>query len=178
MSLVPISALAGRFATLSRARRAVLALGTPILTLLLSLSFPPLAGAAGSGPLQPSPLGQGMCQAQRFADGSVQAQIAVYQATCTVATGTLGPAADHAAGSPFTAGGLACKATAEGAGSPWSAAWTGAYYAYSCANGSAQAAFNWGRHLWLGWQRRYKLLRWGKPDILQDWSSSPPRVPW
>jgi hypothetical protein len=86
-----------------------------------------------------------MCQAQRFADGSVQAQIAVYQATCTVATGTLGPAADHAAGAPFTAGGFACKATAEGAGSPWAGAWTGTYYAYSCANGKVEAAFNWGR---------------------------------
>jgi hypothetical protein len=95
--------------------------------------------------LLPSPLGEGMCQAQEFADHSVQAQIAVYQTTCTVATETLGPAADHAAGSPFTAGGFACKATAEGAGSPWASAWGGTYYSYTCANGGAQAAFNWGR---------------------------------
>lgn len=96
--------------------------------------------------LLPAALGQGMCQARSFADGSVQAQIAVYQATCTIATGTLGPAADRAGGAPYTVGGFTCKATVEGAGSPWAAAWHGTYYAYSCAVGATQVAFNWGRH--------------------------------
>ena len=89
--------------------------------------------------------GQGMCQAQAFADGSVQAQIAVYQTTCSEATAVLGPAADHAHGGPYSAAGFACEATVEGPGSQWAAAWGGTYFAYSCAKGTAQAAFNWGR---------------------------------
>ncbi len=87
-----------------------------------------------------------MCQARSFADGSVQAQIAVYNTTCALATATLGPGADHAQGAPYTVAGFVCKATVEGAGSPWAGAWGGTYYAYTCAAGSAQAAFNWGRH--------------------------------
>ena len=139
MSLATGSAVRGRAVAFGHALSAPLAL-------LLALNFPPPAEAAsGSGALQPTPLGEGMCQARRFADGSVQAQIAVHNAPCAVATGTLGPAADRAKGAPYSAGGFTCRATPEGAGSPWVAAWGGTYYAYSCAHGAAQAAFNWGR---------------------------------
>jgi hypothetical protein len=86
-----------------------------------------------------------MCHARSFVDGSVQAQIAVYNTTCSEATGVLGTAADTAKGGPYTAGGYSCSATAEGAGSQWASAWGGTYYAYRCADGAAQAAFNWGK---------------------------------
>jgi hypothetical protein len=86
-----------------------------------------------------------MCHAQPFADGSVQAQIAVSGTTCSEATGVLGPAADQAKGAPFHSGGFSCDATVQGPGSQWAAVWGGTYYAYSCADGAAQAAFNWGK---------------------------------
>jgi hypothetical protein len=94
--------------------------------------------------LLPSPLGHGQCQAVEFSDRSVQAQIAVYNANCTVATGALGPAADGAKGAPYKTDGFTCTATKEGAGSTWASAWGSAYYAYNCADGAAQVAFNWG----------------------------------
>jgi hypothetical protein len=99
--------------------------------------------APSSGPLQPAPVGSGECQAQQFSDGSVYAQIAVSNTTCAVAA-TVAQGADAAQGAPYTSGGFSCTATAEGAGSAWSSAWGGTYYAYSCADGSEQAAFNWG----------------------------------
>ncbi|HMK97687.1 MAG TPA: hypothetical protein VK425_09095, partial [Acidimicrobiales bacterium] len=111
------------------------------------------SGGTGSGSVRfstvghyllPSPLGKAMCHAQRFDDGSVQAQIAVYGATCTEATSVLGPGADEAKGASYRSAGFSCEATAEGAGSEWASAWAGTYYAYSCADGAAQAAFNWG----------------------------------
>ena len=104
-------------------------------------------GTATFGPghrLLPAPLGHGQCQAVEFSDRSVQAQIAVYQTTCNVTTGVIGPAADRAKGAPFSVAGIACTATKEGAGSTWSSAWGSDYYAYNCADGAAQAAFNWG----------------------------------
>ena len=104
-------------------------------------------GTATFGPghrLLPAPLGHGQCQAVEFSDRSVQAQIAVYQTTCSVTTGVIGPAADRAKGAPFSVAGFACTATKEGAGSTWASAWGSGYYAYNCNDGAAQAAFNWG----------------------------------
>jgi len=49
-----------------------------------------------------------------------------------------------ARGAPYASDGCSCTATAEGPGSAWSSAWGGTYYAYSCADGSEQVAFNWG----------------------------------
>jgi len=145
MSSALPTALAGRTVRLGRVRLMAITRCAPLSILLLSLGSPAIAGATnGSGPLQPTPLGHGMCQAQRFADGSVEAQIAVDNVTCTTATTVLGPAAERADGAQYTANSFTCKSTVEGAGSPWAAAWRGTYYAYACANGHAQAAFNWG----------------------------------
>lgn len=94
--------------------------------------------------LLPSPLGHGQCQAVEFSDRSVQAQIAVYNTNCSVTTGILGPAADRAKGAPYSTDGFNCTATKEGPGSTWASAWGSGYYAYNCADGAAQAAFNWG----------------------------------
>jgi hypothetical protein len=94
--------------------------------------------------LLPSPLGHGQCQAVEFADRSVQAQIAVYNTNCNVTTGVLGPAADRAKGAPYKADGFNCTSVKERAGSTWASAWGSDYYAYNCADGAAQAAFNWG----------------------------------
>lgn len=94
-----------------------------------------------SGPLQPAPVGSGQCQAEGFSDGSVYGQIAVSNTTCSVAA-TVAQDADLAQGAPYTSDGFPCTATAEGAGSPWASAWGGTCYAYSCADGSEQVAFN------------------------------------
>ena len=151
MSSHTVSVLLGPAARGGQVRRMLIVRYAPLPALLLLLGFPGIVAAtSGSGPLLPAPLGQGMCQARRFADGSVQAQIAVKNATCVTATTVLGPAADRAHGAPYTAGGFTCKVTVEGAGSPWAAAWSGTYYAYSCAHGNGQAAFNWGRHYTYG----------------------------
>ncbi|MGA8428028.1 MAG: hypothetical protein WB801_10665 [Candidatus Dormiibacterota bacterium] len=96
-----------------------------------------------SGALQPAALGQGDCQAVRLSDGSVYAQIAVANTTCAVADSVAG-GADSARGSAYSAAGFACAPTTEGAGSPWAGAWGSTYYAYSCADGGEQVAFNWG----------------------------------
>ena len=97
------------------------------------------------GHLQPSPVGSGQCQAQAWADGSVTAQIAIENTTCTVAK-SVEAGAHLSKGAPYSKAGFACKATAEGPGSPWSSAWAGTYYAYSCSMGAAQVAFTWGTH--------------------------------
>jgi hypothetical protein len=99
--------------------------------------------APSSGALQPAPVGSGQCQAEAFSDGSVYAQIAVSNTTCDVAA-TVAQDADSAQGAPYASDGFSCAATAEGPGSAWSSAWGGTYYAYSCADGSEQVAFNWG----------------------------------
>jgi hypothetical protein len=96
-----------------------------------------------SGALQPTPVGSGECQAEQFSDGSVYAQIAVSNTTCDVAA-TVAQGADSAQGAPYASDGFSCTATAEGPGSTWSSAWGGTCYAYSCADGSEQVAFNWG----------------------------------
>jgi hypothetical protein len=99
--------------------------------------------APSSGALQPAPVGSGECQAEEFSDGSVYAQIAVSDTSCDVAA-TVAQDADSAQGAPYSSDGFSCTATAEGPGSAWSSAWGGTYYAYSCADGSEQVAFNWG----------------------------------
>jgi len=97
------------------------------------------------GKLQPSAVGQGQCQAKSYPDGSVTAQIAIENTTCATA-GVVEPGADKAQGAPYQSQGFACTSTVEGAGSTWSSAWTGTYYAYSCVDGAQQVAFNWGLH--------------------------------
>jgi hypothetical protein len=101
------------------------------------------SGTGTAGTLKPAPVGSGQCQAARLAGGSVYAQIAVSGTSCATAAAVATGAA-AARGAAYTADGFSCKATAEGAGSQWSSAWGGTYYAYSCAMGSAQVAFNWG----------------------------------
>jgi len=49
-----------------------------------------------------------------------------------------------AQGNPYVADGFSCSATPEGPVSRWSLAWGGTYYAYSCADGSLEVAFDWG----------------------------------
>ncbi len=97
------------------------------------------------GHLEPSPVGSGQCHAQSWTDGSVTAQIAIENTNCTVAK-SVEAGAHFAKGAAYSQAGFACKATAEGPGSPWSSAWAGTYYAYSCSMGAAQVAFTWGTH--------------------------------
>jgi hypothetical protein len=96
-----------------------------------------------SGALEPAPVGSAECPAKSFADGSVVAQIAYVNTSCTAVV-PVENGADVAKGAAYSASGFSCKGTVEGSGSPWSSAWGGTYYAYSCADGSAQVAFNWG----------------------------------
>ncbi len=107
-------------------------------------TYPGTPTFAAGHRLLPAPLGHGQCQAVEFSDRSVQAQIAVYNTNCSDTTGVLGPAADRARGGSFSAAGVSCTATKEGAGSAWVSAWGSDYFAYNCADGAAQAAFNWG----------------------------------
>jgi hypothetical protein len=104
-----------------------------------AVAFAPPPPAA----LQPTPVNQGQCTYVQFPDGSIAAQIAIANTACAVADSVLN-GSDTAKGGPYNAAGFSCAATAEGAGSPWASAWIGTYYAYSCANGSEQVAFNWG----------------------------------
>ncbi len=90
-------------------------------------------------------MGDGQCEYQEFSDGSYQAQIAVYEASCALAHMT-GLGAPPAAGGAYNSDGFHCTATAEGAGSEWGSDWSGTFYAYDCVAGAAQVAFNWGPH--------------------------------
>jgi hypothetical protein len=103
-----------------------------------------LAQPPGTSPLQPAAVGSGLCLAKKFPDRSVVAQAAAIGAKCAVFE-AVAFAADGAQGAAFSSAGFSCAATPEGAGSPWAAAWSGTYYAYSCAAGVQQVAFNWGR---------------------------------
>jgi hypothetical protein len=95
--------------------------------------------------LSPAPVGSGECQAKRFPDESVYAQVSISGLTCeTLESVAFG--ADAAAGAAYSSAGFACTPTAEAAGSMWAAAWSGTYYAYSCVFGNELAAFNWGMH--------------------------------
>ena len=96
-----------------------------------------------TGTVEPAPVGSGQCQAGRFSDGAVYAQIAVSGTTCAVA-GAVAAGAPAAHGAAHSRDGFSCKGTAERPGSKWSGAWGGTYYAGSCASGSKQVAFNWG----------------------------------
>jgi len=100
--------------------------------------------APSSRTLQPTEVGSGDCQAERFPDESVYAQIAYSGgAGCSIAEG-VGYGADAAKGAAYSKDGFSCVGTAEGAGSTWVSAWTGTYYEYSCADGAEEVAFNWG----------------------------------
>lgn len=104
----------------------------------------PAGSTPVSGTLQPTPVGEGMCQAKKYADLAAYAQIAVGGgASCGEAEGAA-VGADPAKGAGYSREGYTCTGTAEGAGSTWASAWTGTYYVYSCVNGSRQVAFNWG----------------------------------
>jgi hypothetical protein len=93
--------------------------------------------------LQPAAVGRGLCPAKKFLDRSVYAQVAAVGVKCpdveSVAFG-----ADGAHGAGYSRAGFTCAAAPQGAGSTWAPAWSGAYYAYSCASGARQIAFNWG----------------------------------
>lgn len=100
------------------------------------------SGSSAPTALQPATLGNGQCQASSAGSG-VFAQVAVSGASCADAA-DVAAAAGNAKGSSYTEKGFACTPTPEGTNSPWSAAWSGTYYAYSCKDGSKQIAFNWG----------------------------------
>ena len=94
--------------------------------------------------LQPSTSGDGQCPATLPGGGSTVAEFALAGgATCGAADAVAKQAA-VAQGNPYVADGFSCSATPEGPVSRWSLAWGGTYYAYSCADGSLQVAFNWG----------------------------------
>jgi hypothetical protein len=98
-----------------------------------------------SGHLAPAPLGAGQCQAGALKGGSVYAQIAVVGATCTQVS-KVAAKAPKAKGKKYKSDGFSCTSKREGTGSEWASAWKGTYYAYSCKDGSVQAAFTWGHH--------------------------------
>lgn len=106
------------------------------------------AGAQGSsqvigfpvGPLLPTTVDAGQCQAARLADKSVYAQIAVVRATCAQVP-TVAAGADRARGASYSAAGFACAAIAQ---EPSNSYWLSAYTTYSCRSGNDQIAFNWG----------------------------------
>jgi hypothetical protein len=95
------------------------------------------------GALQPAALGSGECQASSLPGGSTYAQIDAANAGCTTSV-DLAEQAATAKGASFAWNGFQCTGAAEGAGSTWATAWSGTYYAYSCADGVEQVAFNWG----------------------------------
>jgi hypothetical protein len=96
--------------------------------------------------LLPMPVGKGMCPAYRMVDESAQAQVDLYNTSCT-AVQKLGPGADVVQGASFSLDGWKCRSTAEGPASAWASAWgQTTYYTYYCAGpDDGQAAFNWGR---------------------------------
>jgi hypothetical protein len=106
------------------------------------------AGAQGSsqvigfpvGPLLPTTVDAGQCQAARLADKSVYAQIAIARATCTQVP-TVAAGADRARGKSYSAAGFTCVATPAQPGNGY---WISSYYSYNCRNGDDQIAFNWG----------------------------------
>lgn len=113
----------------------------------LALSGALLAGCGSSSEpsLQPAALGHGQCQASTLAEGSSYGQVAIaHGATCTTAS-EVADGAGAAAGASFHADGYSCKATKQGPTSAWTSSWGGDYVSYSCADGSAQVAFNWGQ---------------------------------
>jgi hypothetical protein len=96
--------------------------------------------------LLPMPVGKGMCPAYRMVDGSAQAEVDLYNASCANVQ-KLGPGADVVQGADFSLDGWKCRSTAEGPVSAWASAWGHTtYYTYNCAGpDGGRAAFNWGR---------------------------------
>ncbi len=92
------------------------------------------------GPLLPTSVDSGQCQAAQFADKSVYAQIAIDRATCAQVP-AVAAGADRARGTSYSAAGYACTAAAK---QPSNGYWISAYYSYNCRNGDDQIAFNWG----------------------------------
>jgi len=92
------------------------------------------------GPLLPTTVDKGQCQAARFADKSVYAQIAVVRATCAQVP-TVAAGADNARGGSYSAAGFACVA---GSPQPSNGYWSSEYVSYNCRSGNDQIAFNWG----------------------------------
>lgn len=98
-------------------------------------SSTPTVTVGGSGALQPTLPGDGECGA-----AANYAQIAISGgATCTTAESVVAAAT----GSNFSSNGYSCTATKEGSNTQWSSYWEGDFYAYTCADGSSQIAFNW-----------------------------------
>ena len=87
--------------------------------------------------------GQGLCPAKKLPDRAVVAQFAATGAKCAVVE-AIAFGADGAQGAAFSSAGFSCAAAPQGPGSPWATAWSGTYYAYNCAAGAQQIAFNWG----------------------------------
>ncbi len=96
--------------------------------------------------LLPMPIGKGMCPASKMVDGSVQAQVDLYDTSCA-SVQKLGPGADAVQGANFSLDGWKCRSTAEGPASAWASSWgQTTYYTYYCAGPDyGRAAFNWGR---------------------------------
>lgn len=96
-----------------------------------------------AGTLQPAAVGDAPCDAGSATDEGTYAQVAVSGTTCPQAK-TVAAAAGTARGGAYSIDGYSCAANSEGAGSTWASAWGSTYYDYSCKNGTAQVAFNWG----------------------------------
>jgi hypothetical protein len=95
----------------------------------------PTVTVGGPGALQPTPVGGTQCNVSNN-----YAQVAIGGgADCTTAESVI----QSANGSDYSADGYTCKATKEGSGTQWSDYWNNDFYAYTCANGSKQVAFNW-----------------------------------
>ncbi|HTC68832.1 MAG TPA: hypothetical protein VK662_04630 [Acidothermaceae bacterium] len=110
---------------------------------------PPVSGTGGTvpgeygfpvGPLLPTVVDSGECQAAQFKDGSVYAQIAIYDATCTQVPSVTADA-DKAQGKEYSAAGFVCSSVAQPAGGTY---WKSPFFSYHCQDGNEQIAFNWG----------------------------------
>jgi hypothetical protein len=92
------------------------------------------------GPLLPTVVDSGQCQAAQFKDGSVYAQIAIFNTTCTQVP-SITADADQAKGKQYSAAGFVCASVAQPAGGSY---WKSPFFSYHCQDGNKQLAFNWG----------------------------------
>jgi hypothetical protein len=92
------------------------------------------------GPLLPTVVQGGECQAAQFKDGSVYAQIAIFNTPCTQVP-SITAEADEAKGKQYSASGFACSSVAQPAGGTY---WKSPFFSYHCQDGNKQVAFNWG----------------------------------
>jgi hypothetical protein len=92
------------------------------------------------GPLLPTVVDSGECQAAQFKDGSVYAQIAILNTTCTQVPSVTADA-DKAQGNQYSAAGFVCASVAQPAGGSY---WKSPFFSYHCQDGNKQIAFNWG----------------------------------